>query len=70
MTGIERRAAPPVAAAGAAGAIAGEAGAGLSGELAARVVLGHELDVPMLDPAVFGLVLDAEVGQFEMTSHD
>jgi hypothetical protein len=32
-------------------------------------MLGHELDVPVLHPPVPGFVFDAEVGQFEMTSH-
>ena len=55
--------------AGGARAIAREAGPGLSGDLSSRVMLGHELDVPVLYPPVFGLVFDAEVWQFEMTSH-
>ena len=64
------RASRPAAAPAAGRAIAGEAGAGLAGELAARVVLGHQLDVSILGPAGLRLVLDAKIGQLEVVVDD
>ena len=69
MAGIEWRAALPGAAAS-ADAVAREAGARLAGELPARVVLGHKFDISVRHSSVFGLVLDAQIGQLEVTSDD
>ena len=50
--------------------ISDEPGLGLSSELAARVVFRDEFDIAMLEPAMLGLVLDPQVGQFKMAPDD
>src|SRR5262245_31573976 len=74
MVRIERRSSRSrVAAApqpGAGGAIEREAGLRLAGQLAARIVLRDELDIPVVHRAVRALVLDAQIGQLEMTIYD
>lgn len=53
---------------GAAGAVARKARARFARHLAARVVLRDELHIAVLKPPVFGLVLDAKIGQLQVPS--
>src|SRR5260221_1111628 len=70
---IDWRATPPTGArpkpSGADGAVEGEARLRLAGELRAGVVLRQKFHIAGLGTAVRGLVLNAEVRQFQVAVH-